>query len=59
MDNRSTVPAALDNFTTTPALLTQPAALQRDARREGIRPIHKWIFVLALIAFMTGLVLLS
>lgn len=53
------MPAALDNFTTTPALLTQPAALQRDARREGIRPIHKWIFVLALVAFMIGLALLN
>ncbi len=59
MDNRSTLPAPLDNLTTMPALLTQPAALQRDTRREGIRPIHKWIFVLALAAFMAGLILLN
>lgn len=59
MNNGSTAPAPLDHLTTMPALLTQPAALQRDTGREGIRPIHKWIFVLALIAFMAGLILSS
>jgi hypothetical protein len=58
MDNSSTVPASLDHLTTMPALLTQPASLQRDTAGDGIRPIHKWIFVLALLAFLTGLVVL-
>lgn len=59
MNNRSTGPAPLDNLTTMPALLTHPAVLQQDRAGDGIRPIHKWIFVLAMIAFMVGLALLS
>lgn len=57
MNNRSTGPAPLDNLTTMPALLTEPAVLQQDRGDDRIRPIHKWIFALAMMALMAALVL--
>lgn len=55
MNNKNTMPPLVDNLTTMPALLTQPAALYTESKSEGIRPIHKWIFVLAVAALVAVL----
>lgn len=39
----------MDNKTTMPGLLTLPADLDTQARKEGGRPLYKLIFVLAVL----------
>lgn len=52
MNNKSTMPPPVDNLTTMPALLTQPGALYAESESEGITPVYKWIFVLAVLALV-------
>lgn len=55
MNNKSTMLPPVDNLTTMPALLTQPGALYTESEAEAITPVHKWIFVLAVLALVAVL----
>lgn len=47
----------MDNETTMPALLTQPAGLSAADRTERAQPIYKLIFALAVLALAAVLLL--